>query len=314
MDYTISTAAAVSLTPNRFWRAIQQAREGARVIANEIEFHAPREVDGVLALLAQHGADATLLAGGMSLLPAMNLGLAQPTVVVSLNHLPGLDYVEDDGDTLRLGALVRHERVRADPLVRRHCPFLSEAATVIGDVQVRHRGTLGGSIAHADPAADYLPVLAAADARVTLRGPQGERTVAARDFFVDLMTTARQPSELVVEVVVPKLGAPRGTAYLRLARVEGSFAIVNAAAVVEPGLRAGCVAIGGVGPRPVLVDAGPYLQGGLTDVALDRIGDAAYEASADAYGDISADPEYRQAMARVYARRAVRTAAARLTS
>jgi aerobic carbon-monoxide dehydrogenase medium subunit len=284
------------------------------VISKEIEFHAPREIDGVLALLAQHGADATLLAGGMSLMPAMNLGLAQPAIVVSLNHLSGLDHVVEDDGTLRLGALVRHEQVRTDPLIRRYCPFLSEAATVIGDAQVRHRGTLGGSIAHADPAADYLPVLAAADARVTLRSAQGERTVAASDFFVDLMTTARQPSELVVEVVVPKVGAPLGTAYLRLARVEGSFAIVNAAAIVEPGAGGGRVAIGGVGPRPVLVDAGPYLQNGLTDTALDQIGEAVYAASADAYGDISADPEYRQAMARVYARRAVGAAAARLAS
>jgi carbon-monoxide dehydrogenase medium subunit len=281
------------------------------VISREIEFHAPRELEGVLALLAQHGADATLLAGGMSLVPAMNLGVAQPGLVVSLNHVAGLDDVTEDGDTLRLGALVRHERVRTDPRIRQHCPFLSEAASLIGDVQVRHRGTLGGSIAHADPAADYLPVLIAAGARITLQSAEGARTLAASDFFVDLMLTDRASTELVVGVEVPKLAPPVGTAYLRLARVEGSFAIVNAAAVIEAGGRTGRVAVGGVGPTPVLVDVGPLLGAGLSDAALDAIGDAAFEASADAYGDVSADPEYRQAMARVFARRAVRAAAER---
>lgn len=283
------------------------------MISKAFAFHAPRELDEALALLERHGPEATVLAGGMSLVPAMNLGLAQPAVIISLNHLPALEDVAEGDGTLRIGAMVRHARVQADPLIRRLCPVLSEAAGLIGDVQVRHRGTIGGSVAHADPAADYLPVLAAAGARVRLRSSRGERAVPAGEFFVDLMLTARAPNELVVEVQVPALAAPFGTAYQRLARVEGSFAIVTAAAVIERGGRSARVAIGGVGPRPVLIPATDCVGGGLSAGALERLDQAVDDASQGAYGDIHADPEYRRAMAQVFARRALQAAAGRLS-
>src|SRR5438552_12620467 len=130
------------------------------MITEEIDFHAPRNVDEAVALLGRLGDEAKVLAGGMSLVPTMNLGLARPTALVSLNHVTGLPEIEETADALRIGAMVRHARVVTDPLIAQHAPLLGEAATVIGDPQVRNRGTIGGSIAHADPAADYLPVLA----------------------------------------------------------------------------------------------------------------------------------------------------------
>lgn len=275
------------------------------MISNEISFHAPRAVEEALALLAEQGDDVTVLAGGMSLVPMMNLGLAKPDIVMSLNHVSGLDHVRRDDRSVIIGACARHAHVHRNDVVRRHCPALSEAAALVGDVQVRNRGTIGGSVAHADPAADYLPVLAALGGAVRLRSAASERLVDPDDFFIDLMFTAREPSELVTEIVLPVLPDGWGSSYKRLARVEGSFAIVNAAAVVAPDLSTARIALGGVGPRPALIDVAGELRDGLTDGALEQVEEHAYEASADATGDVMSDAEYRRAMARVFARRAL---------
>ena len=280
------------------------------MISEEFDFQAPRTLAEALALLARHGADAKLLSGGMSLVPMMTLGLLQSELVISLNHVPELDYVRDEGAELRIGALTRHADVASHPLVREHAPLLAEAAGMIGDVQVRNRGSIGGSLAHADPAANYPPVALALGVRLRLQSAAGERTVAAKDFFRGLMTTALEPNEVLTEVAIPKLAAGTGTSYQRLLRVEGNYAIVIAAAVVEPGRRAARVGLGGVGPGPVLVDVGGHLQGGLDDAALVAIGEAAHQAAADAPNDLSGDTDYRREMARVFACRAVRTAAA----
>ena len=269
------------------------------MLAPEFRFFAPTELADALALLDEHAEDgAKVLAGGMSMVPAINLGLLRPPALVSLNHLPGLDAVEDDGDALRIGALVRHERVATDSAIGRCLPFLAEAARLIADVQVRNRGTIGGSISHADPSADYLPVLCAIDAGLTLVSTSGERSVKVRDFVLDVMLTQLAVNEVLVSVHAPKVPDGAGSAYVRLARVEGSFAIANAAAVVH-GDRA-TVAIGGAVPVPVVIeaDAGD----------LEAVGDAAWEACADAYADLNGTAEYRRTMARVYAMRAVERA------
>lgn len=252
------------------------------MLSAEFEFHAPTNLGEAVELLSRHSYGAKVLAGGMSLMPAMNLGLTRPTAIVSLNHVPELEYVEEEADVLRIGGTVRHDRIESDPLIRRHCPFLSEAASFIGDVQVRHQGTIGGSLAHADPAADYLPIMVALDATLTVTGSGGERRLKAREFFVDVMRTALDPDEILVEIAVPKVAGDAGSAYRRLARVEGSFAIVNAAAVVSGGRPV--VAVGGATPTPVLLDL--------------------------PVSDLSAGREYRRAMTRVYARRAVGAALA----
>jgi aerobic carbon-monoxide dehydrogenase medium subunit len=279
------------------------------MITQEIEFHAPRSVPEVLALLAEHGEEAKILGGGMSLLPTMNLGLARPEILISLNHVDELAYIRDDGQELRIGARTRHAEVVSDPLVAAHAPILAEAAKVIGDVQVRNRGTVGGSIAHADPAADYLPVLAVLRASIVVRSAAGERAVPATDFFVDIMMTALEPDELVAEVRVPKLGPGSGGAYRRLSRVEGSFAIVNAAALVGPGVVR--VAIGGIAARPVVVDLTAVTGGTINAGTLDAIGSEVRTACPEPYSDLNGDAEYRREMAVVYARRAVEAAAER---
>jgi carbon-monoxide dehydrogenase medium subunit len=281
------------------------------MLSTEFDFFAPTELSEALALLDEHGDGAKVLSGGMSMMPAMNLGILRPSAVVSLNHLPSLDYVREDGDRLLIGCMTRHERVATDPLVRQHLPLLAQAASCIADVQIRHRGTIGGSVAHADPAADYLPVMVVAEATFKLASVRGERTVPAGDFFVDVMMTSLEPGEILVEIQVPKLSATSGSAYARLVRVEGSFAIVNAAAIADGSLA---LAIGGATPAPVVVDlSGADATAGPTAELLDEVGEAAYEACDDAYGDLNGSEEYRRAMARVYARRAVAQALAATT-
>jgi carbon-monoxide dehydrogenase medium subunit len=281
------------------------------MLSTEFDFFAPTELSEALALLDEHGDGAKVLSGGMSMMPAMNLGILRPSAVVSLNHLPSLDYIREDGDRLLIGCMTRHEQVATDPLVTQHLPLLAQAASCIADVQIRHRGTIGGSVAHADPAADYLPVVVVADATFKLASVRGERTVAAGDFFVDVMMTSLEPGEILVEIQVPKLSATSGSAYARLVRVEGSFAIVNAAAIADGDLA---LAIGGATPAPVVVDlSGADAAAGPTPELLDEVGQAAYEACDDAYGDLNGSEEYRRAMARVYARRAVAQALAATT-
>jgi carbon-monoxide dehydrogenase medium subunit len=278
------------------------------MISKELEFYAPSQLADALALVGTHGDRAKILAGGMSLVPSMNLGLVRPEIMISLNHIPGLDYISDDGGALRIGAMARHHQIQADPLIRRFCPLLSEAASVVGDVQVRHRGTIGGSIVHADPAADYLPVMVAADAKFKLQSSKQGRVVAAKEFFLDIMRTSLAPSEVLVEIQIPKLSETSRSAYIRLARVEGNFAIVGAASIVRQESGSARVAIGGVCPTPVLIEVPVGSKGTESGDVLKRVGQTAYDACRDAYGDLSGDANYRRAMARVYAQRAVRAA------
>jgi carbon-monoxide dehydrogenase medium subunit len=278
------------------------------MISQEFAFFAPKTVTEAVALLDEHAEDGKLLAGGMSLVPAMNLGLARPTAIVSLNHVSGLDYVEEGPSSVRIGSMVRHARVERDPVIRRWFPLLSQAAAQIGDVQVRNRGTIGGSIAHADPAADYLPVMVALAATFTVAGREGERKIPAREFFRGVMDTALAPAELLTEIELPKLPEGSGSAYLRLARLEGSFPIANAAAVVT-GPRP-IVAVGGATAAPVLLDVPVEFDGGDPQEGLAQVEAAARDACTHAFSDLSATAEYRQAMAGVYARRAVEAALA----
>lgn len=272
------------------------------MLASDFQFFSPTEFPEALALLDEHAENgAKVLAGGMSMVPAINLGLLRPTALVSLNHVNGLSGIEVEGDVLRLGALVRHECIATDLRITEHVPLLSDAARLIADVQVRNRGTIGGSIVHADPSADYLPVLCALDATVTLANSSGQRTVNVRDFVIDVMLTALAANEILVSVQAPKVAAGAGSAYVRLARVEGSFALANAAAIVA-GEKA-TVAICGAVPIPVVFEADAN--------DLDAVGAAAWEACADAYEDLNGTAEYRRAMASLYAIRAVKQACRR---
>jgi aerobic carbon-monoxide dehydrogenase medium subunit len=273
------------------------------MIAKDFEFHRPTVISEALTLLAQNG-DVKVLAGGMSLVPAMNLGLVRPDAIVSLNHVQSLDAVIINGEHLRLGALVRHRRVETDPRIRAACPLLNEAAGLIADVQVRHRGTVGGSLVHADPAANYVPVMIALSARFRLASRTGERWVDARAFFKGALETDLEAGEILADIVVPVQAANQSSAYYRLARVHGNFAIVNAAAIVDHDAWAR-VAIGGATAKPIVVEERFDDRGEPSTQLIERLGDAAYVACNEALEDLHGSAEYRRSMARVVARRAV---------
>jgi carbon-monoxide dehydrogenase medium subunit len=261
-------------------------------------YHRPQSLGEALALLAEFGADAKLIAGGQSLGPMMNMRLVQPAELIDVNALSGLDRIEDGPDALEIGALARHHAVASSPLVRRCCPLLAEAAQTIGHYAIRSRGTLGGSLAHADPAAQLPLVVATLGAQVAVAGPRGERRIAAGEFFVSLMTTALAPDEILVSVRFPKAAPDERHAYLQFSRRQGDFALVAVAATLNSSeLRVG---IGGAQERPAVLTES--VAGGSPDPA------AVARKARDAV-DPAEDPRvpavYRRELVEVLTRRAV---------
>ncbi len=257
-------------------------------------------VDEAVTLLAEHGDDAKLLAGGHSLLPLMKLRLATPSVLVDVGRLTELSYVRDAGDEIAIGGLTRHHDVETDPLLRRHVPILSAAAGEVGDPQVRHRGTLGGSLAHGDPASDLPAVVLALRGSMVVRGSGGERTIAADDFFRDFLETALAPDEVITEVRVPKTG-DAGWAFEKFNKRAQDWAIVGVAAV--GGSRPG-VALVNMGATPVRAEGvEAALRAGASPAdAASTAGDGT-----DPPSDLNASPEFRRHLARVLVGRALAT-------
>lgn len=281
------------------------------------EYHAPDTLAAALALKAQSGDDAKFLAGGQSLIPAMNFRVAQPAIVLDVNRLPGLAEIRTEAGELRLGALVRHRQVERSDLVRVHAPLLHETMPHIAHPQIRNRGTLGGSLAHADPAAELPVVAVALDARVRVQSTRGERWIAAGDFFVTLFTTALTDDEMLVEVAVPALPARTGTAFVEAARRHGDYAMLGVAAVVKLDEAGRCqqarLVYLNAGDRPIQAWHAASLLAGqtLTPAVIDA---AAAEAAAheiEPLGSVHASPEYQRHLARVLGRRALQTAAER---
>jgi aerobic carbon-monoxide dehydrogenase medium subunit len=259
--------------------------------------------DEAIAALAEHGDDAKLLAGGMSLLPLMKLRLATPTVLVDVGRVRELSYIRDAGDHLAVGALTRHRDLETSDVLATHCAPLRTVASEVGDNQVRHRGTIGGSVAHGDPASDLPALLLALDATFVVRGPGGERTVAAADFFHGFLETALEPDELLTEIRVPKA---RGTgfSYEKFQRRAQDWAIVGAMAVRNGETRVALVNMGGTPLRALAVEEA--LAGGAS---VEQAADHAAEGT-EPPGDINATPEYREHLARVLVRRALEAASA----
>ncbi|TMJ97127.1 MAG: xanthine dehydrogenase family protein subunit M [Actinobacteria bacterium] len=276
----------------------------------EFTYHRPSSVDEAVSLLS---ADVRPLAGGHSLLPMMKLRLATPSALVDLAGVAGLDAVEEDGDSLRIGALATHAAVAGSELVRSRCPVLAEAAGDIGDRQVRNRGTIGGSVAHCDPAADYPTVLTALDAGIVVVGREGEREIPAGEFFRGIFETACGPGELVVAVKVPAMTAGRVGAYEKHRHPASRYAVVGVAAVaaLEGGTctRANVV-IGGVAGKPVVATAvGQVLTGASPSAeTIAAAAEKVSEALPDALSDTYASGEYRRHLAAVLARRALERA------
>ncbi|MFN8558260.1 MAG: FAD binding domain-containing protein [Dehalococcoidia bacterium] len=195
-------------------------------------YFAPSTVDEAIALLQQHGEQAKLLAGGHSLVPLMKLRLATPAVVIDIGRLPDLAYIRREGDAIAVGALTTHHMLESSALLRADLPLVAEAAAAIGDVQVRNRGTIGGSLVHADPGGDLPAVALALDATLVLRGPAGERTVNAEDFFLGMLTTAIEPDEVLTAVRLAALPGRAGYAYQKAANKASGYAVVGIAAAV----------------------------------------------------------------------------------
>lgn len=279
---------------------------------------APDTLDATLEALAQHGYDGKVLAGGQSLIPAMNFRMAQPAVLVDINNVTGLDGVyQENGRGLCLGAMVRQRRLERDGLVREVAPLLHETMPFIAHPQIRNRGTIGGSLAHADPAAELPVVMVALDARFRLQRQGGERWVAAGDFFQGMFATALEPEELLVEVEIPAQQPGTGWSFQEVARRRGDYALVGIAALVtldenKVCRRARLVYLNvGEGPVDARQAAGLLEGSPISDGAIEAAADEAAEREIDPVGNIHASADFQRHLARVLTRRAVKTAVER---
>lgn len=280
------------------------------------DYCAPATLEEVIALLREHGDAAKLLAGGQSLVPMLNMRLARPGVLIDLNRVSGLSYVRQEGDTLAIGAMTRHAEVERSTLVTRLQPLLTEAIAQVGHIQIRNRGTIGGSLVHADPSAELPAVLAALDGTVRVAGPGGVREVAARDLFLMYFTTCLQPDEVLTEVRLPVLPARTGWAFEEVARRHGDFALAGVAVTLtlhDDGDIAACrIALTGVGMTPVRATAAEVRLAGRhpSPEAFAQAAQAVRnEIEPDA--DIHATADYRRHLAGVLTERALERAARR---
>jgi carbon-monoxide dehydrogenase medium subunit len=286
------------------------------MIPAQFDYARANTLDQALSLLAEN-EDAKVLAGGHSLIPAMKLRLIQPPLVVDISRIKDLAYVREADGQIQIGAATVHYQIESSELLKKICPLLPECAGHIGDVQVRNRGTIGGSLAHSDPAGDWPAAILALNAELVAVSKQGERVIKADDFFVDLLTTALAPGEILREIRVPK---PTGTAqaYVKMHHPASGFAVVGVAANLSLNGASKCerasIGITGVGAkayRPEAVESslhGATLDEQTIAAAADRAADGV-----DANGDLFASADYRRHLAQVYTKRAIEAAAARAT-
>jgi carbon-monoxide dehydrogenase medium subunit len=274
------------------------------MIAQNFEYATPASMKEALTMLS--AGDAKILAGGMSLIPMMKLRLAAPERVVDLSRVPGLKGITEDKGTIRIGAMTTHHEIEDSPLLRGKCPLLAETASNIGDVQVRNMGTIGGSVAHADPAADYPAALLALEAKVRLVSVGSERTLSLQDFLVDTLTTAIEPGEILQEIIVPAETSDAGVSYQKMVHPASGFAIVGIAARVRKDFaRVGVTGVAGKAYRAANVEK-ILLETRDVQKAAAAVADGV-----DANSDIYASSDYRKQMARVYTARALTQALSR---
>jgi len=282
------------------------------MIANSFEYSAPGSLKEALTLMADGGKP---LAGGMSLIPMMKLRLANPEHLVDIGQLAELNYVREENGEIHIGAAVTHYDVESSPLLMGKCPLIAETASMIGDIQVRNRGTIGGSVAHADPSADYPAALHALEAKIVVMSAEGSRTLSTEEFFLDTFTTALEPEEIVAEIIVPIDAGLTGTSYQKFLQPASGFAMVGAAARIRQQggkfsmVRVGITGLSGNSYRAANVEAA--LEG--KDVSDDNIRAAAALVAdgQDASSDLHASATYRSALAVAYTARALRAALSR---
>jgi len=286
------------------------------MIPAQFDYVAPSSLAEAISLLAEHADDAKILAGGHSLIPAMKLRLAQPQLLIDIGRIKDLAYIREEAGHWHIGAMTTHYELESSARVRELCPLLAECAGSIGDVQVRNRGTIGGSLAHADPAADWPAAILALDAELVVTSASGERTIKATDFFVDLFTTALAPGEILREIRVPQTPPHTGQAYLKLPHPASGFAVVGVACALTRGADGNCLAAS-VGVTGVAAKAyrARDVEQALVGRALDAQAASAAAAQAandiEANADLFASADYRRHLAVVYTRRAIEQARAR---
>ena len=283
------------------------------MIPAAFDYHSPTTLDEALALLAEHGDKAKILAGGQSLLPMLKLRLGQAGVLIDIGRLPGLDYIKEEGGTLKIGAATRESALERSELIRSKYPILLDTAAVIADPLVRNRATVGGNLAHSDPANDHPATMLALGATIVARGPKGERTIPIGEFFTGIFSTALAPNEILTEIRIPIPPPRSGGAYRKLERKVGDFA--TAAAAVQLTLGAGGevtqVGIGltAMGDVPVkAADAERFLKGKKTNGAAITEASRRAAAATDPTADRRGAVEYKREMARVLTERALRLA------
>lgn len=283
------------------------------MIPISFDYEVAESADHAIELLGQHGDEAKLLAGGHSLLPIMKLRLAAPTMLIDLGRIGDLNYVRDEGDHIAIGAMTRHTDVEHNDVLHEHCGLLSYTASLVGDPQVRHRGTIGGSISHGDAASDLPSALLALEGTFVVKGPGGERTVAAGDFFEDYLQTVLAPDEVLTEIRVPRLGSNTGWSYKKFNRRAQDWAVVGVAAVVEKSngsIGSARIGLTNMGSTPLRATAA---EGALSGADASSVAEATSSADEgmSPSSDIAASAEYRRHLARVLTRRAVEEALGR---
>ena len=277
----------------------------------QFEYVRPTSLDEAIKLLPESRGEAKIIAGGHSLLPMMKLRLAQPATLIDIGRIPGLNEIRVDANGVTIGALVTHAQIAASPEIRRALPALAEAASVVGDLQVRNKGTLGGSLAHADPAGDLPAVFLALDGEIVARGPGGEKTYAGSEFFVDILTTQLGEDEIVTQIRFPALQGKTGTSYQKFDHPASHYALTGVAASVTLGanntIERVRVGVTGVGPKAYRAEG---VEQALQGKGADQIATAAEKAAdgIDPNDDIHASAEYRAHLARVFTRRALEAA------
>ncbi len=282
------------------------------MIPSAFDYFTPASLDEALSLLAEHGEDAKVLAGGHSLIPAMRLRLAQPEKIIDIAALrSSLSYIKEEGGMIKIGSMTTHYQIESSDLLKSSAPILPQAASLIGDVQVRNWGTVGGSIVHADPSSDLPAVIMALGAELVLKSSQGERTVPVADFFTGILQTAIEPNELLTEIRFKAL-AGKKTSYQKLANKASHYSVVGAAAVV--GMNGGkisdvSVAFSGLAEVPLRFNQlEQALVGQAPDDATIDSACKGFAGAVDALEDLHGSKDYRRAMAEVYAKRAIKAA------
>ena len=286
------------------------------MIPAQFDYQAPTTIEEALSLLSANADDAKLLAGGHSLIPAMKLRLAQPALLVDLARIKDLSYIREEANSILIGAMTTHYDIESSSLLKRICPLLPECASHIGDVQVRNKGTIGGSIAHSDPAGDWPAAIIALNAEMVTVGKNGERTIKADDFFVDFLTTALEPGEILRQIRIPKPAGRFGHAYQKVRHPASGFAVVGVAVALNLKTDNSCETAG-VGITGVAAKAyrASNVEKALINKQIDEsvAADAATHAcdGVEINADLYASAEYRKHLAQVHARRAIQAAFAR---